>query len=71
MTTAGGNELGRKSGAFALSAMVLSGALSGCVSVSAPDKPIVIELNMNIKMDVVYKLSGDAANTVDSNKEIF
>jgi hypothetical protein len=46
-------------------------AVSGCVSVNAPDKPIVIELNMNIKMDVVYKLSGDASKTVDTNKEIF
>lgn len=46
-------------------------ALSGCISVNAPDKPIVIELNMNITMDVVYKLSGDATKTVDTNKEIF
>ncbi len=46
-------------------------ALSGCISVNAPDKPIVIELNMNITMDVVYKLSGDATKTVDTNKDIF
>jgi hypothetical protein len=52
---------------LAVSAMTLS----GCISVTAPDKPIVIELNMNIKMDVVYKLSGDVGKTVDSNKEIF
>jgi hypothetical protein len=46
-------------------------AVSGCISVNAPDKPIVIELNMNITMDVVYKLSGDATKTVDTNKDIF
>lgn len=54
-------------------ALVIAGAglVAGCISVNAPDKPIVIELNMNITMDVVYKLSGDATRTVDTNKEIF
>ena len=45
--------------------------LAGCISVNAPDKPIVIELNINIKQEVVYRLSGDAAKTIDSNKDIF
>ncbi len=52
-------------------AALLALALSGCISVNAPDKPIVIELNMNITMDVVYKLSSDATKTVDTNKDIF
>lgn len=46
-------------------------ALGGCVSVTAPDKPIVIELNINIKQEVVYRLAADAANTVDSNPDVF
>ncbi len=46
-------------------------ALSGCISVTAPDKPIVIELNINIKQEIVYRLSADAANTIDKNPEIF
>ena len=46
-------------------------ALSGCISVNAPDKPIVIELNINIKQEVVYRLAADAANTIESNPEIF
>jgi YnbE-like lipoprotein len=46
-------------------------ALSGCISVAAPDKPIVIELNINIKQEVIYRLSADAANTIDEHKEIF
>lgn len=45
--------------------------LSGCISVSAPDKPIVIELNINIKQEVIYRLSADAANTIEKNPEIF
>ena len=46
-------------------------ALGGCVSVTAPDKPIVIELNINIKQEVVYRLAADAANTVDKNPDVF
>ena len=46
-------------------------ALGGCVSVNAPDKPIVIELNINIKADVVYKLAADAQATVDDHPDVF
>jgi hypothetical protein len=46
-------------------------ALGGCISVKAPDKPIVIELNINIKQEVVYRLAGDAAKTIENNKDIF
>ncbi|MEO6717212.1 MAG: YnbE family lipoprotein [Novosphingobium sp.] len=46
-------------------------ATGGCISVTAPDKPIVIELNINIKQEVVYRLSADAANTIEKNPEIF
>jgi len=46
-------------------------ALSGCVSVAAPDKPIVIELNINIKQEVVYRLAQDAQKTVAENGDVF
>ncbi len=45
--------------------------LAGCISVKAPDKPIVIELNINIKQEVIYRLADDAGKTIESNKEIF
>lgn len=45
--------------------------LSGCISVTAPDKPIVIELNINIKQEVIYRLSQDAGNTIQNNPGIF
>jgi len=53
--------------------MLVAGSpmLSGCISVNAPDKPIVIELNINIKQEVIYRLSADAANTIEKNPEIF
>jgi hypothetical protein len=52
-------------------AMTALGALSACVSVNAPDKPIVIELNINIKQEVIYKLAADAGNTIQENSDIF
>lgn len=54
-------------------AVLLGGAmaLGGCISVSAPDKPIVIELNINIKQEVIYRLAADAGNTIESNPGIF
>ena len=54
--------------------MMLAGAMittAGCVSVNAPDKPIVIELNINIKQEVVYRLAADAGNTIKDNPDIF
>ena len=45
--------------------------MSGCVSVNAPDKPIVIELNINIKQEVVYRLAADAKGTIESNPDAF
>ena len=65
---------GRSGWRAARAAMVLlagSLALGGCISVNAPDKPIVIELNINIKQEVIYRLSADAANTIEQNKELF
>lgn len=43
----------------------------GCVTVKAPDKPIVIELNVNIRQEVIYRLAADAKNTVEENRDIF
>lgn len=51
--------------------MVSAMALSGCISVNAPDKPIVIELNINIKQEVIYRLAADAADTIEANPDIF
>ena len=44
---------------------------SGCISVSAPDKPIVIELNINITQEVIYRLAEDVRQNIDQNPEIF
>lgn len=52
-------------------ATLLALAISGCVTVEAPDKPIVIELNVNIRQEVIYRLAADAKNTVEENQDIF
>jgi hypothetical protein len=69
-----GNKV-EQSGRRGLRAGMVGGAvvlaLSGCISVNAPDKPIVIELNINIKQEVIYRLAAEAANTIDANPEIF
>lgn len=48
-----------------------SAGLGGCISVNAPDKPIVIELNINIKQEVLYRLADDAGKTIEQNSGIF
>jgi anti-sigma-K factor RskA len=57
--------------AILASSVVGAVALAGCVSVKAPDKPIVIELNINIRQEVVYRLAEDAKNTIKDNPGIF
>ncbi len=45
--------------------------LGGCVNVSAPDKPIVINLNINVTAQVVLKLDAEAKKVIDQNSGIF
>jgi hypothetical protein len=52
-------------------ATLASAALGGCVNVTAPDKPIVIELNVNIRQEVIYRLAADADSTIKENEDIF
>ena len=55
---------------LALAALLAAG-LGGCVTVKAPDKPIVIELNVNIRQEVIYRLAADAQSTIENNQDIF
>lgn len=50
-----------------LSMPVLALGLSGCVQVQAPDKPIVINLNVAIKQEVIYKVDAAAKKTLEEN----
>jgi hypothetical protein len=55
-------------GALGVTAIAAS---SACVNVSAPDKPIEINLNINVKQEVVYRLDGEAKSTIKANPGIF
>ncbi|TKD52165.1 YnbE family lipoprotein [Sphingomonas baiyangensis] len=54
--------------AAAIGAAMLAG---GCINVDAPDKPIVINLNINITQEVVYRLDGEAKSLIQQNPGIF
>ena len=54
-----------------LAVLALAAPLGGCINIAAPEEPIVIELNVNIRAEVLYRLAEDASNTIDENADIF
>ena len=71
--TADGNgaiRLKMKKGAF-LFVCIVASTLPGCVQVSAPDKPIVINLNIAIRQEVLYRLDQASKQVIEENSEIF
>ena len=57
--------------AILLSTPIMVAALSGCVQVTAPDKPIVINLNIAIRQEILYKLDAASKKVIEENPEIF
>ena len=58
--------------AIAGAMVVLGSAMAaGCISVKAPNEPIVIELNINITQEVIYRLADDVRQNIEQNPEIF
>ena len=45
--------------------------LGGCVQVAAPDKPIEINLNINIRQEVVVRLQQDVRELIEKNPGVF
>jgi hypothetical protein len=45
--------------------------LMGCITVKAPDKPIEINLNINVKQEVVVSLKKDAEDFIANNPDLF
>ena len=54
-----------------LLAAAAAGTLSACVQVSAPDRPIVINLNINIRQEVIVRLQDDARRLIENNPGVF
>lgn len=46
-------------------------ATSACINVAAPDKPIVINLNISVTQEVVYRLDNEAKSLIKQNPGIF
>jgi len=46
---------------------------TGCipVQIQAPDEPIEINLNVNIRQEVIVRLERDAAELLDQNSDLF
>ena len=61
----------RRTGLRTLAAGMIAFALAGCITVEAPTEPIVIELNVNIRQEVIYRLAEDAGDTIENNADIF
>lgn len=58
----------------ALAAVAALAAVTACtptVKVEVPDKPIEINLNVNIRQEVVVKLERDVQETLRQNLDIF
>lgn len=54
-----------------LFAVALATPLAGCVQVAAPDKPIEINLNINIRQEVVVRLQQDVRDLIKNNPGVF
>jgi hypothetical protein len=62
----------RKSTLFSLASLaLLLGACSPTVRIEAPDKPIEINMTVNIKHEILVKVEKDVQQLFDSNKGLF
>ena len=50
---------------------VAATALTGCITVSPPDKPIEINLTVDIKQEVVVRLQRDVEQLINQNPQAF
>jgi hypothetical protein len=58
-------------GVARLGVALLLPALGGCISVKTPEKPIEINLNVDIKQEVLVRLQRDVDQLIKSNPEAF
>ena len=49
----------------------LAASLTGCVTVKTPDKPIEINLNVEIRQEVLVRLQQDAQQLIQQNPDAF
>jgi hypothetical protein len=51
--------------------IALVAPLNGCITVKAPDKPIDVNLNVNISQQVVVRLASDVQEMIQKNPQAF
>ena len=54
--------------AFGIAAMM---SLTGCITVRPPDKPIEVNLNVDIKQEVSVRLQQDVQQMIQKNPQAF
>lgn len=54
-----------------IAAAALALPLASCVTVNAPDKPIEINLNVDIRQEVLVRLQQDVQQLIRENPEAF
>lgn len=59
--------------ALILSSLGAAAAVGGCIPVriQAPDEPIEINLNVNIRQEVIVRLERDAEDLLQRNGDLF
>jgi hypothetical protein len=50
---------------------LLAAPLSGCITVNTPDKPIEINLNVDIRQEVLVRLQEEAEQLIRQNPQAF
>ena len=45
--------------------------LTGCITLTTPEKPIEINLNINIRQEVLVKLERDVQDLINKNPGVF
>ena len=59
-------QLAKLAGALAAAA-----PLTGCITVKPPDKPIEVNLNVDIKQEVLVRLQQDVQQMIQKNPQAF
>ena len=54
-----------------IAGVALAVPLAGCVTVETPDKPIEINLNVEIRQEVLVRLQQDAQQLIQQNPDAF
>ena len=62
---------GRKHLAKLAVAMAAAAPLTSCITVKPPDKPIEVNLNVDIKQEVLVRLQQDVQQMIQQNPQAF